>query len=323
MTLKIKIRLAAAFLSLAFAGTFAAGEPEISYKLKTDGAYYLKSGIRTGNSHVSPVTGPFDGFELRSALEVSALLPTPLGTHPLFSGATVECTGGIEISPVTLRPSVQFEFLPVPFLILNAGASIGTGWNILGFDGFGVYNTSLTDYEDLKPFRHYFYDAWMGGTLQFDTGILWPGEWTHVVLQVGYEVKREAVTGVDDGEIWVWMESENHANGFLYTMTAFLGYQMPWRLNLLGVMFLAKGHFDGSDYGDYDATFDGSFRTYTFNMLANLKLNASNSIAFLGVFNSRRSFDSRHSKETEEPILRKTGREWFVDGISFRWEHLF
>lgn len=296
---------------------------EISYTLKTDGAYYFESGIKTGKDHISPTTGLFDGIELRTAFEASSTLPGPLGTHPLFREAEFQWATGLEVSPVTVRALLDCRFTPLPFLILKAGASLGTGWNAFGLDGLGVYDKDLADYEGLTSFSNDYYDLWAGGTLQFDTGILFPGEWTHVVMQLNGTVQREAVTGVDNGEIWIWMESENHANGALFEASAFLGYQMPLPVNLVGILFEVSGHFDGSDYGDYDATFDGDFRDMDCSLMANIAWNASNSITFLARLDSRRSYDTPHSDKSEEPLLQKTGREWYFDGILFRWEHHF
>lgn len=315
------------FHSAALAASFllasSAIASEVSYKLKTDGAYYFESGIRTGKDHFSPTTGPFDGIELRTAIEVSSILPVPLGTHPLFRNADFKWAAGLEVSPVTVRALLDCRFTPLPFLSFGAGASLGTGWNVFGLDGLGVYEKVLADYEGLTPFSNDYYDLWAGGTLQFDTGVLFPGEWTHVVMQLNGNVRREAVTGIDDGEIWVWMESENHANGVLFEISAFLGYQMPLPVDLVGILFDVSGHFDGSDYGNYDTTFDGDFRIANFSLMANIAWDASNSVAFLTRVNSRRSYATPHSDESEEPLLQKTGREWYFDGILFRWEHRF
>lgn len=303
--------------------SLAATEEGFSYVQKTDGAYYIKPKIKTGGDHFSPVDGPYGGMELRTAFEAAYTQATPLGAHPLLSGANLKILGGAELTPVTLLPRLGLYFTPVPFLEFAAGGEFGTGWNAFGFDGMGVYEPAEQDYRDLDAFKHYYWNTWASGTFQFDVGAIVPGEWTHVVMLATYAVRYEALTGVDDGEVWVWRESENRANGLLFDFTGVLGYKMPLRVKMIGVMFNAYGHYKGSDYGDYDATFDGDFVTYVWKGFADITLNKSNSLTLLGLVSSRRSFATPYEEETDVPVLVKTGREWYLDGIAFRWTHQF
>lgn len=303
--------------------SFASVSEGFSYLQKTDGAYYIKPKIKTGGDHFSPVDGPYSSLEMRSAFEATYTKATPLGSHPLLSDANLKILGGAELSPITLIPKLGLYFTPVPFLEFAAGAKIGTGWNIFGFDGMGVYEWEKQDYKDLAAFKHYYWSTWASGTFQFDVGALVPGAWTHVLMQAIYMVKYESLTGVDDGEIWVWRESENRANGLLFDFTGVLGYKMPLRVKMIGVIFNAYGHYKGSDYGKYNATFDGDFVTYLWKGFADITLNQTNSLTLLALVSSRRSFATPYKEETDVPVLVKTGREWYLDGIAFRWTHQF
>lgn len=294
-----------------------------SFSLTTLAASYIERKIETGDDHFASVAGPFDGAKAMTTFNATYTLPTPLGSHWLLSGANVELTGSLELSPVSLRPKLSVDFTPVPFLVFGAGASIGSGWNPLGFDGMSKYNFKKAEYESLTPFAHYYYDYWASATFQFDTGALIEGDWSHVVLVASYKWIYQGITGVDDGEIWEWQVFPGCANGWQYSVTGVLGYQMPLVLNMVGVMGEFYGHYDPADYGKIGKTFDGDFMWIDLSLLLSFKLNETNSLTTLYTVEGERSFATKHEKADEEPLLVKTGREWFFYRIALSWKHLF
>lgn len=289
-----------------------------------DGAYYLKYKVKTGDDHFSSVNGPFDGIKGIGRYNVSYAIPTPLGTHPLLSGADVELTGSLELSPISFGSKFDVEFTPLPFIVLNAGASIASGWTFFGvLEGMSIYDWNKQDYKDLTPFAHYHYDLWFSGTIQFDTGVFIEGDWSHVVAFANYKVLYEALTGVDDGRVWQWQENANKANGWAYDFSFFLGYQMPLVLNMVGAMAEFSGHYDKNDYGLIQDTFDGDFMTIDLSLMLSFKFNKANTLSTLYTFRRNRSYATMHDDEDEEPLLEKTGNEWSFYGIYFSWTHTF
>lgn len=306
------------FLALS---TFAFAEWNLS--LTTNAAYYIESEVKTGDEHFSQPSGPYDGVEAITRLDAKYSIATPLGNHWLLKDATVEFTGSLELSPVTLRPMVEMDFTPLPFLVFGAGASIGSGWNVLDFEGLVEYDFGTKDYEPLTPFAHYYYDLWASGTFQFDTGALIEGDWSHIVMVASYSLIYAGLTGVDDGIIWQWQESAGQANGLQYSITGVLGYQMPLVLNMIGIMGEFYGHFDKDDYGIVAESFDGDFTTVDISALFNFGINKTNSLTTLLTFRRNRSYSTKHSDEDEEPLLFVRGGEWSFYRLAFSWKHQF
>ena len=295
----------------------------ISLSLTTDFAWYPKYEFKTGDDHFSGVSGPFDGIKGISRLDASYVLPTPMGSHWLVNGANVEFTGGFEICPVTVRTLLSIAFTPVPFLILETGSSIGSGWTLLGLEGMSNYDFEKGEYRDITPFAHYYRSFWVSGTFQFDTGALIKGDWTHVVMLATYQLMFAGITGIDDGDVWQWQTKKNMANGWQYDFTAVLGYQMPMVLSMIGVMADFYGHFDSCDYGKIGERFDGDFMTVDLSLLLTFDLNKTNSLTTMFEFERNRSFETEHDDYDEEPLLVASGAEWAFYMVALRWIHNF
>ena len=292
----------------------------ISYLLTVDGAYYPKSDYKKGGDHFAKVTGPFDGILARATWKTTYTIPTSLGQNQLFSGTNLKFNGNMEITPLSIRPIASIAFSPLPFLIFEAGSSIGTGWNLLGFEGFCEYKND--SYKDITPFTRYYHDHWIGATFQFDTGAIFEGDWTHVILLANYQMIYRDVIGIDNGKLWAWQTTEGYVNGLSYEFIALLGYQMPKFVDLIGVMADMYGYYRNEDYGDYAQTY-GKFMAVKIDLLARLALNKTNTLTVVTRMTSRRSFATDHKKGEEEPHLVQTGREWFFDCIAFSWERKF
>ena len=303
-----------------FCSVHAADSTGFSHLLTFDGAYYLKSDYKKGTDHFAKPTGPFDGILAKATWQSTYTLPTPLGKHPLLSGAHLKLNGSFEISPLSIRPIASISFSPLPFFVFDAGSSIGTGWNLLGFEGFCEYKNG--SYENMTPFTRYYHDHWIGATFQFDTGAIFEGDWTHVIILANYQMIYKGVTGVKNGHLWAWQTTEGYVNGLGYEFIALLGYQMPKFVELIGVMADMYGYYRNSDYGEYAQTY-GKFMTIEISLLASLSLNKTNALTIAARTASRRSFTSDHKKGEEEPHLVQSGREWFFDCIAISWERKF
>lgn len=296
---------------------------------QTAGAYYFKSDYVSGGDHFAPITGLFNSFELKTTFNAECKIPAPLGKHFLLKDSNVRIKTAFELCPVTVRPLVSVSFTPLPFLVFSTGASIGTGWSAFGFKGLckldenGKISKKSIKYENLTPFGNYYYDFWFSGLFQFDTGAIFPGDWTHAVMQASYTVSYVGVTGVDDGKIWLWQLVGNNCNGWRYTANFVLGYQMPLPLSMIAVNTDVYALFNSDDYGIYSSSYNGDFTNVTISPMLKFDFSKKDSLFVLFEFKKRRSFEEEHSESKEEIFLTYSGAEWFFNRIAFSWTHVF
>ena len=296
---------------------------------QTAGAYYFKSDYVSGGDHFAPITGLFNSFELKTTFNAECSIPAPLAKHFLLKDSNVRIKTAFELCPVTVRPLVSVSFTPLPFLVFSTGASIGTGWSAFGFKGLckldenGKISKKSIEYENLTPFGNYYYDFWFSGLFQFDTGAIFPGDWTHAVMQASYTVSYVGVTGVDDGKIWLWQLVGNNCNGWRYTANFVLGYQMPLPLSMIAVNTDVYALFNSDDYGIYSSSYNGDFTNVTISPMLKFDFSKKDSLFVLFEFKKRRSFEEEHSESKEEIFLTYSGAEWFFNRIAFSWTHVF
>lgn len=303
---------------------------------QTAAAYYFKSDYVSGGDHFAPITGLFNSFEFKTTFNAECKIPAPLGKHFLLKDSNVRIKTAFELCPVTVRPLVSVSFTPLPFFVFSTGASIGTGWSALGFKGLckldensisygenGKISKNSIEYENLTPFGNYYYDFWFSGLFQFDTGAIFPGDWTHAVMQASYTVSYVGVTGVDDGKIWLWQLVGNNCNGWRYTANFVLGYQMPLPLSMIAVNTDVYALFNSDDYGIYSSSYNGDFTNVTISPMLKFDFSKKDSLFVLFEFKKRRSFEEEHSDSKEEIFLTYSGAEWFFNRIAFSWTHVF
>jgi len=303
-------------------------EKNLQVYLTLDAAYYPESEHRTSSAHLSKLTGAYYGLEGRATLGANYTIATPLGDHWLLKDANLAIASAIELSPVTLKPKFSLAFTPLPFIEFSAGSDVGTGWTLFGWEGMSILNKAANmndaDYEDLTPFKHWYYDFWLQGTFQFDTGAIWSGDWTHVLFLASYQVMYAALTGVGDDEIWEWQASDNMANGWQFYANAILAYQMPKMVNRVGFLFELEGHFDKDDYVVLNGNdYKGDFKTASISPFAQIKFNEKNTLTILASVSSRRAFEEEHDETTVEPYLNYIGYEWYFNRIALSYTHMF
>ena len=292
-----------------------------SSSITVDAAYYPKSDyIAGGPSHFAPITGAYSGVEGRVTGSLSYKIPTSLGEHWLLSDANINVKLNLELSPVSIAPETKISFTPLPFLVFETGAKLGTGWNLAGLQGMALYN-GVDAYDDLAPFKNWFTKFYAQGTFQFDTGAIIAGDWTHVQIMYTYQAYYSAISGVKNGAVWEWQCSGNKANGWQNYQNIVLAYQMPLVLSRIGVLTEIEGHYKNEDY-NY-ANYNGSFKTISISPLMQFTFGQKQSLAVLFGFSSRRSFVQAHDNSKVEPNLTYAGREWFFNRIALSWSMSF
>ena len=298
------------------------GVKNLSVRTAADLAYYPKSDYVAGGDHFAPVTGAFSGLEARVTGWADYVIPTPLGDHWLLKDANVKVSGGLEITPIAATAMLQGYFTPVPFFVLGAGASFGAGWNLGPVSGLKMLWQEDREYRSLTTFKNNFYDLWLQGTFQFDTGAIWKGDWTHVLLQASYKTYYEGLTFTSDEAVWTWKNAMNKANGWQWAASGIIAYQMPIIVNRAGVIAEFSGHYNSSDYKNF-SSWGGNFTTIDINPFAQCELTKNDSLTALICFRARRSFEEDHTSEVDEPYLTYSGNEWFFRRVAFSWTHKF
>lgn len=194
-------------------------------------------------------------------------------------------------SPVSTKLGLKGRWLPLPFLVFSAEATAGTAWNIPIANGLMFNKLSAEPpKQDLVPadFAGLVWSVEAGGTFQFDLAAIVPGDWNHIVFLTYHGAKYRAFTAASADESWLFeADTGENRNGWNYYGNAFLGYQMPLRLNTIG--FLAEADlylYDTAgreDWGDH-------LPRWTIGALGNITLAPRLSMALLAQMQSKRQF---------------------------------
>ena len=292
-----------------------------NFSITTDFAYYPKSDYIAGNTHFAPLTGAYSGLEGRVTGSATYSIPTPLGEHWLLNSATLDLTGELEISPVSIKPAVEIKWTPLPFIVFSAGGQAGTGWNLAGLQGMAELAEDGQSYEDLKPFSTYFVKWFVQGTFQFDTGAIIAGDWTHFQIMYTYQVYNEMLTGVKNQAVWDWQCTGNKVNGLQNYQNLVLAYQMPLFVSRVGCLFESSGHYKNDAYSN--SSYNSAFKSISISPMAQLKFSEQSILTVLAGFSSRRSFTTSHKESIEETALTYCGYEWFFNRIALSWTYTF
>ena len=93
----------------------------MEYSVTTSGAYYLEADHKTGSSHFSGVSGPYDGVEAVTEFDATYTMPFLNGDDDLTADNHLALKLGLELSPVTVAPVASVTFSPIAFLEICRG----------------------------------------------------------------------------------------------------------------------------------------------------------------------------------------------------------
>lgn len=327
--------LAAALSMLALSAAFAlpddggaveepAKKSPWNFSLSVDFGYYPKSDhVVSDSSHFAPATGAFKKVEGRVVGRATYTLPIPFGDNFLVRGNTITFENSLELSPISIKPELCVMFTPVAFFKIGIGAEAGTGWDMLGFHGMQAWDSDEREYKSKTPFASWYWQVYAQAALGADTGVLFPGDWTHVIVGLVFKLKYEALANGGEGRtLWLWQHSGGNVDGLQYHAVAVVAYQMPIALRRVGVMFDFEGHFKSSDY-ETGSAYNGDFMQIEISPMAQLKFGKHDSLAVMLGFKSRRAFKEKSDDSDEEPFLTYSSREWFFNRIALSWTHDF
>ncbi len=231
-------------------------------------------------------------FEVRATLIQEIEFPFLQGASPLTSQNNVKIRIKGEVSPVTIGAEVETVFSPIAFFSLDSSLSAGSGWSLIGINGL-AYNTPEKTYEP-APFEGTVLETEIGATLQFDFGVLVPGDWTHIVTVYRPSVKYEAFTAAEPDEAWQWQADggENY-NGWSWNQTGVLGYLLPAvdHVDTAGLLLETEQRITRKDVSTMDSGGWGSdFMTVYVSPFVVVRINSHNSLTVQGQFARSRDY---------------------------------
>lgn len=296
------------------------------FSIATDFAYYTKSDKISGLVHFAPVTGAFSGLEFRIVPSFSYTIFTPFSSNTLVSGNNVKIKTALELSPVSLCPSVSVSFTPIAFLVVTTGVKIGSGWTFtpMNIDGMGSYDSLTHSYDALSPFSSLYHSIWFEGLFQFDLAALIPGEWNHVVFAASYKPFYEGITkGGENGNPWLWQGAGENANAWQYYSNIILAYQMPLVVQTVGVQTELESFYNTDCFASQYASWNPTFTTISINPLVNLQFSKNQNLIIQLGFSSRRSFTESSSSAENDLEKVYESREWYFKRLALSYSFSF
>ena len=207
---------------------------------------------------------------------------------PLLNGDTVLTRGNNftfsyrgEISPVSVNAGMTGILTPFAFMEVDAGAKIGTGWNIGIAHGLsknrrsGEHGRLLTE----KPFIGAVHQEFIGAAVQFDAGEVIEGRWTHVFFRIYHQGYYKGLTSADERESWLWEADEGeNRNGWHYYSHYILGYKTPYALD--AIVFMLETERSYYDIPSWSHSDDNQWR-YKFSNILHYRISDKTGVSFI------------------------------------------
>ena len=213
-------------------GVNSGGFAPISYRPLEIPPSLVPAGADQGHS-LGSSWGP---AEIQVLLRHTIRVPFLGGGSPLTRENNVSFSITGAISPVSAHLELGATLTPIAFINVFAGVLAGTGWDIGLFNGMGL-NADGSGMPESASLQGVVLKSWIGGTLQFDLAALVPGDWTHVVTLLSPRLQYAWFSGADKGQAWMFeADIGENFNGWKLLASCFLGYQMPFVLNTVGVL---------------------------------------------------------------------------------------
>ena len=307
------------------------------------GAYYIPNQAGYQSSGFAPLTytpvegqdapgalrtlgSSWGGAEAKVAFTYSDSMPFMAG-EGLMAGNNVNGKASLELSPVSINAVGQVSLTPIAFLVFNAGAALGTGWTAGPFQGLGI-NPASNDVSaiDLTAFGGLVWRVWGEGTFQFDLAALKIGDWNHVVVQATGKVEYKAYTGAGSHEAWLYeADAGENFNGVRFYGTYILGYQMPLKISLIGLM--AESEEWIGDVRNYSTMASGGwgsdFRFWQLGSLTNVQFGAMDSLLVLVQFRRGRDYTDGTTQNRSFETRVYEAPYWYFNRVALSYTHKF
>lgn len=224
------------------------------------------------------------GAELKGTYKISLTEDFLTGGSALTADNSIKYTFKADLTPVNFETGGEVTLSPIAFLDFTLGSTIASGWTAIGIVGLGLYDEDTGTNED--AFQGVLSQSWLTGTFKFDTAAIMSGDktWKHIIILTSHTLKYKYFSAAGEDDSWVYQASEaDNYNGFTYSTTSVLAYQMPKKLNMIGILVDTDTNlFSNSERSTMDSGGWGSdFVEIRFGGLFNIKFNENHSLAIL------------------------------------------
>jgi len=225
-------------------------------------------------------------------------MPVLQGDGPLTSGNNLRLALTAEATPISVNGIFKAVLTPLAVLELTAGGRVGAGWELdaLGVTGTGLNVADINGNEELvaDPFDAILWKGFAGGTFQFSFAAVFPGDWTHVVIQSYHELNYHGNTKAEAGQSWYYEADDGeNMNGLNYLGNFTLGYQTPAirYLNMIALQAEWEKFLYDNDTADTKRTVWGDdLMRYTFSGIFMFGFTEKFGAAIITQFRTRRNF---------------------------------
>ena len=208
--------------------------------------------------------------EMKTRLSLEAKVPFLAGDGALTKDNNARFTVGAELTPVSMKGTLDAVWTPIAFVELVGGASVGSGWNVLGLNGLRMNERSGLHDNELSggPFLGAVWSVKGGAALQGDFAAIRDGPWNHVIFRTYHAGMYRALSTASADESWLFEADRGESrNGWSYYGNYLLAYRMPVKLNLVGILveedlylFDTEGReFWGDDVSRWTLSLMGSY----------------------------------------------------------------
>lgn len=185
------------------------------------------------------IVGSEVGIDTMLSFRYSMIIAAFQGEHPVSRDNNITFTTIFDINPLSMEGGLEISVTPIPFIVLSAGTTFGTGWN---FPDSGAYGLARNNYSGNDPGLkkkiygedHLFGPVmhnWFSFTFQFDWGDMIENpkasRWMHFFLTGTATIESTyLLTYPHYLQPFMWTGSET-MNGWNFTTEFALGYGIP------------------------------------------------------------------------------------------------
>lgn len=250
----------------------------------------------SGSAKLTAAVGA--GFSVDAKADVSYTLKMPMleGEGPLFSGNNLKVKANVGLSPIAVTGSVDAVLTPIAIAEISLGGGAGTGWDLglpfMSLEGLRIGSGAIGTALSSDQLGGVYYFGHAGVALQFDTGAILSGDWSSILVRTYHELNYQGYSNADAAQAWEYETGGAQVNGFNYKGEYILAYQMPLRLNLVGVQL--ETYLNNA----FDSARSPFF--YDVSALANIDIVDHVSVLVVGQFSNYQKKD----KSSYELVLR-------------------